>query len=83
MIVVVYCLQALIVVNSQGNLTVSSIKRYSLFCCYCCHGVNIGSLDNLLGTSAERCEPLVCLTSAHNSSFLFLEVRHLLVADIL
>ncbi|XP_065910966.1 NBAS subunit of NRZ tethering complex-like isoform X2 [Dysidea avara] len=49
--------QALIIVNSQGSLTVSSTT----------------SLDNLLGASAESCQALTCLTSAHDGSFLFLE----------
>lgn len=44
--------------------------------------INNISFDNLLGASAEKCQPLVCLTSAHDSSFLFLEVCQLSVTSL-
>ena len=41
-VVIMYCLclQALVVVNSHGSLTVSNIRRFLMvLCCHCCHGI--------------------------------------------
>ena len=46
-----------------------------LYMYHCCHGYEIDdSFNNMLGAAAEKCEPLVCLTSAHDESLIFLEV---------